>query len=399
MKTSFLTLLFALSLNLNVACGGGSALPPTEETPIEMEGTSSSNTETTGESSDIPRTKVFAAIVTHNEQRSNTKCRAVLEDEEAWHENRAIMVEFVKAIVEAGGAYDLQTDFSWLEKMREWETDQERTTTDGKNFLEWVATSFPGQTTVDPHNHDSTHNYADVAYLLSEVGVPDTGVVGGLIWHPVSSQDWERFRTPLSGLRYPDKFWKGEILWGAATHLHMGPDSEATGIWRPQSAESFHEHDPSGDLIYMGNYINAHFSIGAGEGVQELLDQVSDNAHPEGVMLTASVFTDQCGMTSEKVDAIRAMIARHQTAVDSGDLVWATVPDIITTWKTDYKSKPYISNEPDLEEIPASCECAEGQVCCVAPFPCAGQCVTDCRSADDSCPQETVCSEDDGLCR
>ena len=354
--------------------------------PNTPENTGDSTTEDGATSN--ARTRVYAVIVSHNEQDVNAKCQPVLNEEARWHENRSLTLAFASAIVESGGAYDLQTDFRWLEQMQAWETEAERAETDGDNLLAYLASAFPGQVVVDAHNHDTSHNYADVAYLLRESGVPDTRVVGGHVWYPVESADWERFRDPLPGIAH-DTLWSPAILWGGATLQHAGPDSEASGVWRPRSAVDYHEDDPEGTLIVMGNFVDAKFEIGQGGGIQILLDELRAGNHPEGVMLTVSVFFDQCGLTEEDVAQVVALIEKHKSDVEAGDLVWATVPDLIAAWETDYGARAYIAHAPT--ELEGCGDCDPEEVCCRAPAPCAGTCVPRCQDSAQSCPPGTNC--------
>ena len=134
----------------------------------------------------------------------------------------------------------------------------------------------------------------------------------------------------------------------------------------------------------------------------ELIQEVRDGVHPEGVMLTASIFTDQCGMSSEEIAALVALIEGHQQDVDDGVLVWATLPDVVATWKTVYGGQAYIVNAPGESPDPPdpSCPeagCPQGMVCCEPPAPCAGTCVEHCAKDPTQCPPDTVCL-DTGLC-
>jgi len=294
----------------------------------------------------MPPTRLYATIVSHNEQDTNAGCQPVLDSAAIWHQNRTETLTFARAIVDAGGAYDLQSDFRWIQQMDLWEDDAERAETNNQNLLAYLSTQFPGQVTVDAHNHDASHNYADVAKMLADRGVPDSAVVGGFIWSPTEDADWERFRAPLAGIAYPGTAWNAEILWGGATLGHKGPDSEASGVWRPADAANFHSDDPAGDVVTLGNYIDAKYEVGHGAGIADLLDQIANGEHPEGVMLTVQVFFDQCGLTQQDTIDVNALIEMHKADVDAGTLVWATLPEVVSTWRTEYSERAYIANAP-----------------------------------------------------
>ncbi len=337
-------------------------------------------------------TRVFAVIVSHNEQDNNAKCQPVLNDAQLWRANRDATLAFADAVVAGGGAWDLQSDFRWIEQMHAWERDEERSKTAGMNVLRYLATTSGGRISVDPHNHDGSHNYADVAWLLEQAGVPDTGVAGGFIWYPSTSADWERFKAPLTGLAHPEHAWQPHVLWGPATHQHSGPDSEASGVWRPLAVDDFHAHDPSGDLVAMGNYVDTKYEIGGGAGIGELLSALRAGEFPDGVMVTAAVFFDQCGFSEEDVAAVTALLERYAPDVASGDLVWATIPEIVDTWREQYAERPFVYNAPPS----AGSECPPGQVACDAG-PCNDTCVSDCRTTEQ-CPNGTSCDDRTGLC-
>ena len=349
-------------------------------------------------------TRVFASVVTHNEQDNNKGCRDLLSNEALFLENWSNTLAFARTIVDAGGAYDLQSDYRWIEELQKWETDAHRAETNDQNLFLYLVTAFPEQIAVDAHNHEKANggpmgkgmNYADVAYLLKQLQVPDTGVVGGHLWHPSEDQDWTRFREPLDGLSY-DHSWQPSVLWGAATKNHAGPDSEASGIWRPASAEDYHTDDPNQSLLVHGKY-DAKFALTGGAGIRELVEQVRAGQHPEGVMLTVSVFFDQCGISDEDMQAVRALIESHQDDVDAGLLVWATVPETVRRWREEYGSRAYIANPTDPEASEDCGGCDAGKLCCMAPLGCAGKCVSDCRLDPKVCPQDMSCKMD-GFCQ
>ena len=200
------------------------------------------------------------------------------------------------------------------------------------------------------HNHESLYNYADVAKLLRDLGVPDTVVVGGFLWYPEEHANWEQFLTPMSGKTFPNFQWSPSILWGGATMNHQGPESEASGVWHPKSVANFHEDDSNNPLSVIGTYRDAKFEIGQGEGLTELIEQVRAGAHPEGVMLTAAIFTGQCTLSALEIQKLADFISAHQSDVNDGILVWATLPDIVEIWKNEYGGNAYIYNSPSFEE-------------------------------------------------
>lgn len=135
-----------------------------------------------------------------------------------------------------------------------YEDDSVTATTNHKNLLRYLKEDL--QVTIDPHSHEHRgYNYTDVAHLLDSLGVGGSTVVGGHVWDPNSPQfqNWDRFRVPVPGLKFPWALWRGEILMGSATPGHTY-DPQISGVWRPKDRYHFFEDDPDGNIVSVGQY-------------------------------------------------------------------------------------------------------------------------------------------------
>lgn len=117
--------------------------------------------------------------------------------------------------------------------------------------------------------------------------MPPNGVVGGFIYAPAANQSWTRPREPLAGSTSPDYPWQAGFLWGAASPSHRS-DSNASGIWRPKSADEFEVDDPNQDLVAVGNYPGVDYSIDPAP-VQKLLTALRAGQIAPGRMYTATI--------------------------------------------------------------------------------------------------------------
>jgi len=288
------------------------------------------------------RPVIYATFVSHNdESRSNAPCRAMLQDGR-YSANRAAIVAMAETIVSHNAAWDFQSDWEYLLTVSGSDTDEERTTTGGKNIVEWLAERDPGRIAVDAHSHEASgYNYADVAQLLADLGVPTTGIVGGFLWTPIEAQNWTRFQSaPLTGLRPPFPRWSPIALWGGGSRNHTD-DAQASGVWRPRDAASFFIDDPAQVLFNIGNWKGG---VADASGLVDLLDRLHSGQLESGRLYTAHVFLTQCtldlpGDPSEPA-AVAALIDRFAPDVASGDLVWATLPTIAAVWQTIYRREP-----------------------------------------------------------
>ena len=222
--------------------------------------------------------------------------------------------------------------------MGRWDDEALTATTDAKSVVKYLAELSPAHVTVDAHSHEkSGYNYADVVQMLSDLGVPATGVLGGFIATPPSSENWTRFRNgPLRGLRSPYPLWSPSVLWGGASGQHRD-DPHASGVWRPKDAEHFFEDDPTQSPPNIGGYTSDRVS---GDGVAELLYLLRTGRLEEGHMYTATIMVDQCNLDADRtiLTTVRDIIDGFAPDVATGDLVWATLPEVLRVWREEYGS-------------------------------------------------------------
>lgn len=328
-----------VSLALLVGCGGASS--------------TSSQTSGAG-GSGAPVTRIYATIVSHNEEDSNASCKNGPNNDPAkYAANRALLKALAEGIVARGGAYDQQNEWKFLSRVADasYETPALEAETGGKNILAYIAGLDPERVSVDVHHHPtkfSNENYADVAGRLLELGIVEQGVVGGFLFSPASASEVDTMRAyaeqgqvsnqPWGGQKVT---WKPKILWGGGSANHTG-DSPASGVWRPKSSAEFYLDDPSSPLPNVGNYEgNLDFS-----GMAELVAKVEGGEVPEGSMLTVTLMVNQCELTAASVQATLAEIEKYSYAVTKGYVMWKTIPGIVEEWQSVYGGKPQIYGAP-----------------------------------------------------
>ncbi|MGE0040972.1 MAG: hypothetical protein AB7H88_04775 [Vicinamibacterales bacterium] len=289
------------------------------------------------------RTRVYLTFVSHNETSStNEPCRWLSADPGRFAANRAATVALAQLIASRGGAYDLQTDWEYMLRVVASEDDAMRASTGGMNLLQYLASFAPGRVTVDAHSHESSgYNYADIAFMVEYLtGRPSTGIVGGFTAAPAISADWERFRQPLSGRRYPQYSWQPVALWGGGSAGHR-QDANAAGIWRPASHQDFYTDDPAQSLVNIGNY-----SFGSLEpsGAIDLVSRLQAGTLEPGRLYSASLMLPHCeyDVNAAVLPYVTAVLDAAAPLVASGDIVWATLPDVVEAWRTEYDSLPVV---------------------------------------------------------
>lgn len=232
----------------------------------------------------------------------------------------------------------LQPDWKILEAARIYEDAATTADTGGKNLFRYLRDELG--VVIDPHSHESRgYNYTDVAFLLEDLGVGGSTVIGGHVWDPLLREfsEWDRFRTPLAGSTYPDARWRGDILIGAGTPLHVN-DPVVSGVWRPQDRDNFFVDDPGGNIVVVGAW---HDDV---PGVQALVDLYASGAVPPSVMLTASWNVNPASiMGAAGLDAVEASVLVPIAALrDEGSVVVTDFTSLVATWRSSYGGEAYL---------------------------------------------------------
>lgn len=279
--------------------------------------------------------KVRISIVSHNEEPKGMGPNAMdyLGKKDVYLKNRKEMVALCKILKDKGASYNFQSDWNFLMAVEKYDVGDVVKDTNGKNLVKWIKEDMGFS--VDAHAHETEYNYADVACLITKLGVEPSPVVGGFIYDPPESEAWTKLIPGLKGKHYPQYFWKPDYLWGAATFLHKGNDERSTGCWRPKDKYSYAVHDDSQRMIHVGNN-----QVGLA-GIKELIEEIEDGTAPADGFYTASYFIGQGQISDPKVAQIAKDIDTINGFVKSGKAVWSTVQDTAQNWKTEYKGKPF----------------------------------------------------------
>lgn len=273
-------------------------------------------------------TPVYLTICSHNETDSRYDAYNTLSGYLGLRENILKIAQLVK---NHNAKWDFQPDWRFLEAALVYETQSGVTdNTNGKNILRYISEDLGVQ--VDPHSHESDgYNYADVAYLISQLGVEPTGIVGGFLWYPQETAIWEKFRSPLTGAKYPGYTWQAEALWGGGTFQHAGPDDASFGVWRPKDKYNFTVDDPASNLPNIGN---------GGGRILELIQLLESGKAPSGKLYTATymVFELSADLDYNKWDRDLTTLDQY---VATGQVVYATLSEVLALWRTQYNSEPF----------------------------------------------------------
>jgi hypothetical protein len=244
--------------------------------------------------------------------------------------------KLAETITGKGATYNLQSDWNYLKAVAQYDVGSVTNDTGGKNILRWLVEDLGVE--VDPHGHETQYNYADIAYLIEQLGVTPTKTVGGFIYDPPDNpQGWERHEAGFYGRVYPEYFWRADILWGAATGLHQGADDRSSGIWRPQDRYNFYVNGPNQRLIYIGGCSR----LGQEQDIQTLIDEIAAGRAPQDGFYTATVTLAQDKITDQTITEVGQFVDSLADEVTAGRVRWATLSEMAEVWKTEYGARPF----------------------------------------------------------
>jgi len=323
-----------------------------------------------------PPSLVYVSPFSHNE----TDSRYDAYDTEAGYlQYREALLKMLRLARRYTPAFDFQPDWRFLEAARKFEVGSVLASTSGKNVVRYIKEDLGFA--VDPHSHeDGGYNYADVVYLIKELGVEPSSVVGGFL---ASGENviWEKFRQPLRGKKYPQHTWTPAVLWGAGTANHVGDEQVRSGVWRPKSAAEFLVNDPSANLVNIGN--------GCYQVIEDLFDA---RKAPAGKIYTYTLaFFEREVALNEG-----ATLARYEQSLQTlqalekqGKIRWASMTEVADAWRRDFGSEANIYDcgvkrqglhpgEADAGGVAKNGTCGDG-VCDTIEQQ-TGLCPADCRS-------------------
>lgn len=304
---------------------------------------------------ELKPTRIYLTYVSQNERDPHEECTSVVTTKSGYENNRSATVDLVNMIKQKGAALSFQTDWQYISAAQKWDSTELKSNTGGLDVIKWIGTTDPAHISVEAHAHEDQgtprYNLADVVnWIVNQEGLPDQRVVGGFTFYPASEQDWTKFREPYYGNIYSIYRWQAGIMWGASEKNNAGNNSSDSGIWRPQDANNFYKDDRSQNLVYVG-----------GQNMwDQMLEKLNNAQLMPGHMYTETQFISQCAINDNSLDTYSSQIDQVAGEVKKGNMVWATLPEMVRVWREEYESVPTIyQQENSLVTIPEQGLCGD----------------------------------------
>jgi len=270
---------------------------------------------------------VHVVLFTHVEDNAPPGVIGSPANQAAYASLRARLLEMGALAAAYGIPWSLQPDWKLLLAAQQYEG--------AANFLVTLRDDFG--VAIDPHSHEGGgYNYTDVAYLLETLGVGGSTVIGGHVWDPgfPQFQEWDRYRVPVPGLRYPAALWRGDILMGSGTPNHVD-DPIVSGVWRPRDRYDYWTDDPAANIAAVGAF------TGTLSGVDDLVGRYRSGEIPPECLLTASLhvrpadITAPGGLAPIETGILKPLAARRQ----EGAVVLSDFTALVDTWRSAFQGR------------------------------------------------------------
>ncbi|MCY7409038.1 MAG: T9SS type A sorting domain-containing protein [Chitinophagales bacterium] len=199
----------------------------------------------------------------------------------------------------------------------------------------------------DPHTHEATYNYADVAYLMQQLGVTPTNTMSGFLYNQLQNgHSWEDYQDGVLGDSFPTFHWYPEILGGAATPNHLD-DPEYYGVYKPKSMAEFTVHEPTNHLILCGT--GCKLKISDTSTVAYIFSQIKriTDAIQDGTVPANGIYTQEIMFSESDADQIfflpfvTSLIDSINVLVTDEKVEWRNIASVIDYWKNDFNSQPF----------------------------------------------------------
>jgi hypothetical protein len=278
------------------------------------------------------RQPVYVVVFTHIEDNTPAGALSAPATRMAYLGARSALIDMAERARRHSVPWSLQPDWKLLEAALLYEDAAAMASTGGVNVFRYLRDTLG--VAVDPHSHEGGgYNYTDVAHLLDLLGVGGSTVIGGHVWDPAlpQFQQWDRFRLPVSGNRYPAASWRGDILMGSGTPNHVN-DPIVSGVWRPRDRTRYFEDDPAGNIAAVGAYKSDLTGIG------ELVSVYASGRAPSTCMLTASYGIRPADFLAPGTAAAveSAVLAPLASLRASGDVELTSFTALVATWRQRY---------------------------------------------------------------
>ena len=306
-----------------------------------------------------PLEPIYLTFFCHNEA-DEPYWQGLRHNWQQYNAYRTGLVAKVRLLKQYGAVLNWQADHTVLEAMHAYERGDLLKTTNNKHILVWMVEDMGMR--VDPHGHLTEYNYADLAYLIEQMGVTPSTVLGGFALYECAATgktlrqiNWKKLLEinddgTIRGRRFPHYVWSPKLLEQPAMIGH-GYDECSSGVWHPAEDVDFGAHQLQGRFTCVGTgypFQSRSFKAvhdapamlyGNKDYILELLDKIESGKAPAGLIYTASIHFPDIS-SPESIANLKEMLVFLDPFVKSGRIIYQDYESVFKIWKEKYQGQP-----------------------------------------------------------
>lgn len=212
----------------------------------------------------------------------------------------------------------------------------------GTNIFKTLASApYNDNVEIDPRSKNKGgRNIADQWYLLDSLGANPTTHLGGCIYLTTNPQlqsiDWEQYRQPIMGNVFGN-LWQCSLLTGAGSYPPHQFDLKDFGVFKPDTATNFYQHNPSKNLWCMGVGCAPLLTDTTNELeiihlIKEQIDSIQNGQWPQNKFYVTRIMTNQRDFKPAFFQKLRRVIDSLET-IPASRLKWATIGETFSAFE------------------------------------------------------------------
>lgn len=288
--------------------------------------------------------KIFIYLNSHNED--NIGYLNVIGGYSNYINTRAALVQLATLTKAKGAKQNWGSDHVALRAIAQYDTGATIANTNAKNLCRWMSEDMGVE--CDPHSHETTYGYGDVAYFMNQLGVTPSGNISGFLFGQLQNgNNWEDYEDGIQGDSFPVYTWHPNVLWGGGSPNHVD-DLNYYGCYKPKSMAEVNVHDATKQLTLVGTGCTIKMddtsTIAYNMNViHRLIDAVDNGTLPAIGIYTQEIMCNEGKMRQPYfIPLVTEMIDSVNVLVADGKLEWAHLSEILSYWKTTYDSVPFV---------------------------------------------------------
>lgn len=292
----------------------------------------------------MAQTKVFVYINSHNED--NIGYLNGIGGYNNYRQNREALIQLATLTKQKGAKQNWGSDHVALRAIAKYDTGTSLLNTNGKNLARWMSEDMGVE--CDPHSHETSYNYGDVAYFMNQLGVPPSGNISGFLFSQLQNgHNWEDYQDGIPGDSFPSFTWYPNVLWGGGSPNHIN-DLNYYGCYKPKSMAEVNIHEPNNHLMLIGtgctikldDTSTIEYNMGI---IRRLLTAIETGQLPANGIYTQEIMCNEgtmkqpwfLPMMEQMIDSVNVLAAQNKVQ-------WAHLSEIRDYWKNEYDSIPFI---------------------------------------------------------